>query len=191
NALASDGLDLKLGLDKELEENVWLAPGYLVMISAPDANVDSDGLSVKDGELMTGNGKVYTDHNYIVLEIEVSKQRSDWQSLGYGRLWNKLLNTAAEADDIQTVKDSYTTFSGAIMSSADLSWTDRSAIVSLAQKRVKAIREARAGADFLDGMKGMDSMLALERLVNEIPDLPSESAPASSPSALMQTDWIS
>ncbi|MCP4422972.1 MAG: hypothetical protein GY803_00625, partial [Chloroflexi bacterium] len=92
NALASDGLDLKLGLDKELEENVWLAPGYLVMISAPDADVDSDGLSVKDGELTTSDGKVYTDHNYIVLEIEVSKQRSDWQSLGYGRLWNKLLN---------------------------------------------------------------------------------------------------
>jgi len=69
NALSSDGLDLKLGLDKELEENVWLAPGYLVMISAPDANVDSDALTVKDGELMTADGKVYTDHNYIVLGL--------------------------------------------------------------------------------------------------------------------------
>ena len=194
SALSSDGLDLKMGLDKELEENVWLAPGYLVMISAPDADVDSDALTVKDGELMSGDGKVYTDHNYIVLEIEVTTQRSDWQSLGYGRLWNALLKTAADADDIQTVKDNYSTFSGAIMSSTDLSWANRSAIVTLAQKRVKAIREARTSTDFLDGMKGLGAIIALEgtmdELINADADLTAESATTHTTAELMQTDWI-
>lgn len=194
DALSSDGLDLKLGLDKELKENDWLAPGHLVMISAPDAEVDSDSMTISDGELMTRDGKVYTDHNYIVLEIEVTTQRSDWQSLGYGRLWTALLKTAAEADDIQTVKDNYSTFSGAIMSSIDLSWADRSAIVSLAQKRVKAIREARNNTDFLDGMKGMEAIIALDEaldaLVTAVPDLSTEAASTRSASELMQTDWI-
>jgi hypothetical protein len=190
SALSSDGLDLKLGLDKELKEGVWLAPGHLVMISAPDAEVDADSLTVTDGELMTSDGKVYTDHNYIVLAIEVSSERSDWQSLGYGRLWNELLKTAADADDIQTVKDNYTTFSGAIMSSIDLSWADRSRIVSLAQKRVKTIRETRASADFLDGMKGMASIMALEELVTAVPDLAAEPASTHTTAELMQTDWI-
>jgi hypothetical protein len=88
------------------------------------------------------------------LAIEVSSQRSDWQALGYGSLWQKLLKTAAEADDIQAVKDSYTTFSGAILASDDLSWSDRSAIVATAQQRIKAIRDARSGADFFDGHEG-------------------------------------
>ena len=190
SALSSDGLDLKLGLDKELKEGNWLAPGHLVMISAPDADVDSDALTVKDGELMTTDGNVYTDHNYIVMEIEVTSERSDWQALGYGRLWNDLLKTAADADDIQTVKDNYTTFSGAIMSSLDLSWADRSRIVALAQKRVKMIRETRASADFLDGMKGMGSIMALEDLTTAAPDLSNEPIPTTSISTLMQTDWM-
>ena len=194
SALSSDGLDLKLGLDKELEENVWLAPGYLVMISAPDAEVDSDALTVKDGELMTNDGKVYTDHNYIVLEIEVTTQRSDWQSLGYGRLWHELLKTAANANDIQTVKDNFITFSGAVMSSTNLSWADRSSIVSLAQKRVTEIRKKRASVDFLDGMKGTKAIIAhkmaLDELVNAAPDISAEPASTRSVSELMQTGWI-
>ncbi len=194
SALSSDGLDLKLGLDKELDENIWLRSGHLIMISAPDAEIDSDTLTIKDGELINSNGKVYTDHNYILLEIEVTTQRSDWQSLGYGRLWNELLNTAAKSDDIQTVKDNYITFGGAIMSSVDLSWADRHAIVALAQKRVKEIREARAGNDFLDGIKGIDSIHALQetlnKLVNADAALVNESATTDTLSTLMQTDWI-
>ncbi|MFO7540177.1 MAG: hypothetical protein R6X32_19215 [Chloroflexota bacterium] len=191
NSLGSDGLDLKLGLDKELTQNDWLTPGHLVMIAAPDNSVNPGSLTVEQGELRTADGSVYTDHDYIVVAIEVSSQRSDWQALGYGSLWQKLLKTAAEADDIQTVKDSYTTFSGAILASSDLSWSDRSAIVATAQQRIKAIRDARSGSDFFEGMKGMDAFLEIESLINAEPVLSPEAQPAQSAAELLQSDWIS
>lgn len=190
NSMASDGLELKLGLDKELKENVWLAPGYLVMIAAPDVTIDEGSLRVDDGELKRSDGSIYTDHDYIVLAIEVTDRRSDWQSLGYGRLWQNLLETAADAEDIQQVKDAYTTFAGAIMASSDLSWGDRSGIVSVAQKRVKAIREARTSTDFLEGMKGIDDLMVLEELVEAEPEIPDEFIPVQSPGQLLQSDWL-
>jgi hypothetical protein len=190
NSLGSNGLDLKLGLDKELTQNSWLTPGHLVMIAAPDETVNPGALKVEDGELRTASGSVYTAHDYMVVAIEVSSQRSDWQSLGYGSLWQKLLKTAAEADDIQAVKDNYTTFSGAILASSDLSWPDRSAIVATAQQRIKAIRDARSGADFFEGMKGMDALLEIEALVNAEPILPSDIQPAQTAAELLKSDWI-
>lgn len=194
DSMSGDGLDLQLGLDIELKENDWLAPGYMVMISAPDEEIDFDQLSVKDGELMTKQGKVYADHDYFVLAIEVTSQRSDWQSLGYGYLWQDLLKAASEADDIKYVKDAYTKFSGAIMASQDLSWADRSGIATLAQRRIKAIRDARAPADFFDGMKGLDDLLeseqAVEALVAEEPtDIPIVGDDVTE-ADLLQTDWI-
>lgn len=190
NSMASDGLDLKLGLDKELKENVWLAPGYLVMISAPDETVDDENLRVDDGELRTRDGKIYTDHDYIVLAIEVTEQRSDWQSLGYGRLWQDLLETAADVDDVERVKEAYTTFTGAIMSSSDLSWKDRSRIVSLAQQRVKAIRDARVDLDFLGTLKAADDAGQIQNLVEAAPEEWSEAVVVQTPGQLLNTDWI-
>lgn len=189
SVLDSDGLDLKLGLDKELQEGTWLAPGYLVMIAAPDEQVDTTGLTVEGGELFR-NGRIYDEHDYIVLAIEVTSSRSDWQSLGYGVQWQKLLETAAKADDIQAVKDAYLTFSSAILSSPDLSWSDRSAITQQAQKRVKAIREAR-DVDFLEGVKGVPLALdEMESLTDPNTPLPLEEPVAASPAELLQTDWI-
>jgi hypothetical protein len=190
NSMSSDGLDLKLGLDKELKENVWLAPGHLVMISAPDDSIDVEGLEVRGGELFTSKGDIYTDHDYIVLAIEVTSQRTDWQSLGYGPLWQDMLKTAAEADDIETVKSTFVTFSGAVLASQDLSWSDRSAIVTLAKQRIKAIRESRAATDFFDGLKDADSFLELERLLTEEAVLPAEVDVTLTPDSLLQTDWI-
>lgn len=132
STLGQEGLPLKLGLDKELKENEWLAPGYLVMIAAPDDALDKEALVVEDGELLTRQGRIYADHDYIVLAVEVTGSRSDWQSLGYGHQWQSLLKTASDADDVERVKEAYVTFSGAIMASQDLSWQDRSAIVALA-----------------------------------------------------------
>jgi hypothetical protein len=189
SSLGGNGLDLKLGLDKELTQSAWLTPGHLVMIAAPDETVNASALKVEDGELRAASGSVYTEHDYMVVSIEVSSQRSDWQSLGYGSGWQKLLKTAAEADDIQTVKDSYTTFSGAILASDDLSWSDRSAIVATAQQRIKAIRDARTGGDFFDGMKGMEALMEIETLVNAEPVLSTE-APAQTAAELLQSDWI-
>ena len=191
SSLGGNGLDLKLGLDKELTQSAWLTPGHLVMIAAPDETVKPGALKVEDGELRTASGSVYTEHDYMVVAIEVSSQRSDWQSLGYGSGWQKLLKTAAEADDIQTVKDSYTTFSGAILASDDLSWSDRSAIVATAQQRIKAIRDARTGGDFFDGMKGMEALMEIETLVNAEPVLATEPQPAQTAAELLQSDWIS
>ena len=168
DSMSGDGLDLKLGLDKELKENEWLAPGYLVMIAAPENEVDVGQLTVKDGELMTKQGAVYNDHDYIVLAIEVTRQRSDWQSLGYGFLWQGLLKTAAEADDIKNVKDAYLTFTGAVMASPDLSWADRSGIVTLAQQRITEIRDARSSTGFFDGLKGIDELMAAEQSIEAL-----------------------
>ena len=194
NSMSSDGLDLKLGLDKELKENDWLAPGYLVMISAPDNEIDEGQLMVTDGELLTKQGKVYADHDYLVLAVEVTSQRSDWQSLGYGRLWQNLLQTAAEADDLQVVKDGYATFTGAIMASPDLSWADRSGIVTLAQKRIKAIRDARAPDDFFEGIKGLDDLVAEGSAIQELVEEDATIIPLVSKEItetdLFQTDWI-
>jgi hypothetical protein len=194
DSMSGDGLDLKLGLDKELKENEWLAPGYVVMIAAPENEINEGDLLVKDGELETKRGDVYAAHDYIVLAIEITSQRSDWQSLGYGQIWQDLLKTAAEADDIQVVKDSYTTFTGAIMASRDLSWADRSGIATLAQRRIKAIRDARAPTDFFEGLKGVDELaaaeMAMEALINEdaseIPRVGSEMTGKE----LLRTDWI-
>ena len=190
DTLGGDGLDLKLGLNIELHQNKWLTPGYLVMIAAPDEQIDQTALRVENGELLTASNQIYNAHDYIVIEIESMAQRSDWQSLGYGRLWQTLLNRAAEADNIQIVKDAYTTFSSAILASEDLSWPDRRAIIELTQQRVKAIRDARAGADFLDGIKGFESLLAVEALVAEETVLASSPDTHVTPSEMLATDWI-
>jgi hypothetical protein len=189
STLAGDGLALKLGLDKELKENEWLAPGYLVMIAAPDDAIDRSALVVEDGELLTRQGRVYSAHDYIVLAVEVTGSRSDWQSLGYGHLWQSLLKTAAEAEDVERVKESYVTFSGAIMGSQDLSWADRSSIVSLAQQRVKQIREARVATDFLEGLRGGDLVQELMAVDEEA--LYSVAGDGEATVAeLLGTDWI-
>lgn len=154
NTLGGDDVTLKLGLDKELKENDWLAPGWLVMIAAPDDEIDLPNLAVEDGELLTQQGEIYRAHDYIVLAIEVTDMRSDWQSLGYGTLWQELKKTAANANDIAQVKEAYLTFSGAVLASADLSITDRRRIVALAQQQVKEIRQARS-TGFLEGIKGV------------------------------------
>jgi hypothetical protein len=190
NSFASDSLDLRLGLDSELRAGDWLQTGYLVMIAAPDEQLNPGALRITDGELRDADGNIYTAHDYLVLGIEVTSQRSDWQALGYGTLWQKLLKTAADADDIQAVKESYTTFSGAILASADLSWSDRNAIATLAQQRIKAIRDARSAADFFDGMKGMDALLKIEALMTAEPVLPDEGVVGKTAVELLQTDWL-
>ncbi|MBK8986360.1 MAG: hypothetical protein IPM39_09805 [Chloroflexi bacterium] len=190
NSFASDSLDLRLGLDSELRAGDWLQTGYLVMIAAPDEQLNPGALRITDGELRDADGNIYTAHDYLVLAIEVTSQRSDWQALGYGTLWQKLLKTAADADDIQAVKESYTTFSGAILASADLSWSDRSAIATLAQQRIKAIRDARSAADFFAGMKGMDALLKIEALMTQEPVLPDEGVVGKTAIELLQTDWL-
>ncbi len=195
DSMAGDGLDLKLGLDMELRQNRWLAPGYLVMIAAPEQEIDQSKLSVVDGELLDEGSNIYTRHDYIVLAIEIGEERSDWQSLGYGELWQELLQTAAEADDIKTVEQAYLTFAGAIMASKDLSWNDRKGIVSLAQKRIKAIRDARAPVDLFEGLKGLDDLVEYEAQVQEIIDedtgvIPRVGADVSGED-LLQTDWLS
>lgn len=189
DTLSGDGLDLKLGLDMELRENVTLAPGYLVMINAPDAEVDRNSLRVENGELVTADGKVYTAHDYIVLGIEATRQRTDWQTLGYAGAWKKLLTVAAEANDIEQVKTAYLTFNGIIQASDDLSLADRNAIIALAQERVKAIREARANTDFLDGLKDLSALEEIDRLINEeavLPDVPDSISAAD----LEGTAWL-
>ena len=188
--LDSGGLDLKLGLDQELKENVWLAPGYLVMIAAPENSINFENLTVEGGELKKRSGGVYSDHDYIVLAIEVTNQRSDWQGLGYGNLWQSLLKTAADADDIERVKEAYATFSGAILASSDLSWSDRSAILAVAQQRIKTIRDARSGSGFFEGMKGMDALLEIEALIEEEPVLPEKGGAVRTAGELLETGWI-
>ncbi len=190
DTLGGDGLDLKLGLNIELQQNEWLKPGYLVMIAAPAEQIDGAGLRVEKGELLTASNQIYNAHDYLVVEVESMAQRSDWQALGYGRLWQTLLKHAAEADSIQIVKDAYTTFSSAILASEDLSWSDRRAIIELTQQRVKAIRDARTGADFLDSIKGLESLLVVEKLMAEEAVLASSSDPDVTPSELLATDWI-
>ncbi|MDX1414871.1 MAG: hypothetical protein R3293_11820 [Candidatus Promineifilaceae bacterium] len=194
DSMSGDGLDLKLGLDKELKENDWLAPGHVVMIAAPDEEIDFGQLRVEDGELQTKAGKVYADHDYIVLAIEITSQRSDWQALGYGRMWQSLLKTAAEEDDLERVKEAYQMFTAAILSSEDLSVADQAGIVSLAQQRIKAIRDARAPTDFFDGLKGIDDLAAAASAVAEIVGEDTAEIPRVSTDVsieeMMATDWI-
>lgn len=187
SSLSGDGLDFKLGLDMELAAAKTLQPGYLVMISAEVDDVDSSQLQVVEGELRHADGRIYSDHDYLVLAIEVMERRSDWQALGYGRLWQDLLTTAADADDIETVKAAYQTFVGAIMASTDLSWQDRQAIVAMAQQRIKTIRDARASIDFFDELKAASGLLALEKLMEEPMEISAEVAPLASP---FDTTWV-
>ena len=186
DSLSGDGLDLKLGLDLELKENVTLTPGYLVMIGAPEKDIDQTSLRVENGELMHGDS-VYTDYDYIVLAIEASRTRSDWMALGYGSAWKKLLTVAANVDDLEQVKTEYLKFLGMIQSSDDLSLSDRDAIVIKAQDRVKAIRQQRASTDFFDGLKDLG---ALEEILNADPSLPVNGVPVAPATNLMSTDWL-
>lgn len=187
DSLSGDGLDLKLGLDMELKENVTLAPGHLVMIGAPEKDVEPTSLRVENGELMRGD-TVYTDHDYIVLAIESSRTRSDWMVLGYAGAWKKILTVAANADDIEQVKTEYLKFVGMIQSSDDLSLSDRDAILIKAQERIKTIRQQRAATDFFDGLKDLGT---LEKLINADPSLPVNGGPVVPVTNLMSTDWLS
>jgi hypothetical protein len=189
DSMSGDGLDLKLGLDMELKENITLAPGHLVMINAPDKDIDRSVFQVENGELMSG-GKVYTGHDYIVLAIEVTRSRSDWQALGYGASWKKLLTVAAEADNIELVKTAYLTFSGVIQASDDLSLADRNAILTLAQERITTIRKQRANTGFLDGLETMGLPEELEQLVNAEVTLPESGSPDLPAPDLWRTDWL-
>ncbi|MEJ2751991.1 MAG: hypothetical protein P8169_04835, partial [Chloroflexota bacterium] len=99
---------------------------------------------------------------------------------------------AGEAQDVQSIKDAYLIFSGAIMSSEDLSWADRTAILQQAQERIKAIREARQADDFFDtleGMKGVDDMLEMEKLF-AVPEELTSAETESTPADYLDTDWI-
>jgi hypothetical protein len=189
NSFTSDGLDLRLGLDSELQADNWLKPGHLVMIAAPDEALNPGTLRVDDCELRDASGNIYVEHDYLIIAIEVTKQRSDWQPLEYGSIWQKLLKTAADSDDLQAVRDSYTTFSGAILVSSDLSWPDRNAIIATAQQRVKEIRDLRSGADFIT--KSVEALLKIEGLIEAEPVLPADALLAHSPAELLQSDWIS
>lgn len=187
--LGQNGFPLKLGLDKELRANDWLAPGYLVMIAAPDDALDVKALVVEDGELFTPQGRIYRDHDYITLALELTDSRSDWQSLGYGHQWQSLLKLASHANDVERVKEAYITFSAAIMASEDLSWKDRSAIVALAQERVRQIREARVADTFLTALRGGDQ---LEELMTVRDDELQAIAVdrQQTPMQLLAADWI-
>ena len=190
NSLGSNGLDLRLGLDKELTADSWLKPGYLVMIAAPDTAVDPAKLQITDGELRTAGGAIYSEHDYIVVAIEATNQRSDWQSLGYGGVWQKLVNTAATSNNVDEVKESYAAFSGAILGSADLSWTDRNAIIASARQRVMEIRETR-GTDFITKQGNARAIIQLERLRKNDLTLPEEPLPQQSAADLLNADWLS
>ena len=95
----------------------------------------------------------------------------------------------ASSSDDETVRV-WPTLDRAIMSSTDLSWTDRSAIVSLAQKRIIAIRNARASTDFFESIKGLGDLGQIADLVNAAAELPDERDPIQSPGELLNTNWI-
>lgn len=194
DSMAGDGLDLKLGLDMELKQNDWLAPGYLVMIAGDDNKIDQGKLKVVDGELLDGAGDIYTDHDYIVVAIEVSNERSDWQALGYGELWQELLETAAESDDLKDVQQVYLTFTGAILASKDLSWEDRKGIIAMAKQKVKAIRDLRSSTDFFEGLKGLDALAEFDDQVQQIFAEDTTTIPRLGDQVtagdLLQTNWL-
>jgi hypothetical protein len=164
--LKTDSLKLKTGLKSTLEKKNWFQPGYLAIISAPANEVDQRSLRVKEGILVqSSNGKYYEEHDYFLLEIEALDRREDWQRLGFGSLWNRLLELAAEEDDKERVGEKYMQFTGAVLASPDLSWTDRQTIVKLAQDKITRIRELRSTA-FLETLRSEDELDRLKILKN-------------------------
>jgi hypothetical protein len=152
----SVGTDITLGLSISLQPDFWLAPGYLVMISGSEEDVLIEDLIVEEEQLRHVDGRPFIDKDFILMAIEFSEYRSDWQKLGFGDLWQELLKTAAESDDLQAVKDAYVMFSGAILSSEDLSWSDKRGIIEVSQDRIKAIRDARQNFELLDNLTEAD-----------------------------------
>lgn len=190
--LKTDSLKLKTGLKSTLEKKNWFQPGHLAVISAPANEVDQRSLRVEDGTLVqSGNGQFYEEHDYLLLEIEALDRREDWQRLGFGSLWNRLLELAAEEDDKERVGEKYMQFTGAVLASPDLSWTDRQTIVKLAQDKIARIRELRSTA-FLETLRSEDEPDRLKILKNVSS---SEFQRARSQSdqnfdRLLNTDWI-
>lgn len=153
--LGANDIDLKLGLNIDLRPNKWLQPGYLAIIDAPANEIQTIELFVDDGALYTRRGP-YDEHDLLLLAVEAYSQRGDWQQLGLGGLWKRLIEIAAMSDSKDAVTERYIQFSGAVMGSEDLSWADRQAICQLAQRRVVGIRKSRT-IDFLAGVKAGDA----------------------------------
>lgn len=137
---------------------------------------------------MHDESKVLRPYFFAAESADVVKLETDWQSLGYGQLWQDLLKTATDANDVQQVKEAYITFSGAVLSSRDLSWQDRRGIVTLAQRRVKEIREARSADSLFDGMKGGDMFDEPLSDEEELEIILNGSLPSTS--ELLADDWI-
>ena len=186
--IGANRLDLKVGISTQLEPGAWLRNGHLVVIASPDFPVTGADLQVHDGGLFDASG-AYTDRDYIVLEIRVLPNRTDWQYLGLGRHWKQLILTASRAREKKEVEQAYLAFATAVLGNDDLTWTDRQAICSLGKARVVSIREDRS-TQFLDGMRSAGD--ADEHLLRVNPGemaLHVASGP-SSMKALLETAWV-
>ncbi len=76
---------LRLGVSDVFFAGNPLRSGFHVGIGTPEENVDVDRLWLRDGRLMMGVDPVvarpYTDHDYMVVQIERREARPDWPGL--------------------------------------------------------------------------------------------------------------
>lgn len=184
-------LVLKMGINAPLRPSDWLKPGHLAIIYKPVKSLSVEDLSVRNSALYSAVGP-YDEHDFILLKIDIDKHRSDWQQLGeLGRLWRNILKTAAKAESQEEVKEAYQQFIGAVYSS-DVSWSDRGAIMAMAQQRIKETRNARETGFFKGVRFDPNRITKLDAVMKVSPQEIRRAAPKerSSVSEALKTDWI-
>ena len=80
-----DSTKLQLGIRDSFYKNNPLRSGYHIGIAAPEADIETDKLWLREGRLIKGTdpivGTPYAEHDYMVVEVELRETREDWPAL--------------------------------------------------------------------------------------------------------------
>jgi hypothetical protein len=151
SALRLNRLDLQVGLNTALISNQTFRSGTIAIVDAPTTQVNSADLSIQQDRLYL-SGQPFTDSDYMLLRIDVTASRDDWQNIGgLARQRRQLEEAAARWRDKGLVREQFMTFMSAVVL-ADLTSGDMQRIRDWARERVIDIRRQRAGSVIPDGI---------------------------------------
>ncbi|HEU4348272.1 MAG TPA: hypothetical protein VFR35_10835 [Actinoplanes sp.] len=132
-----------------------LEPGYLFGVLASPEDLPAGSVRVTEGRLsLTGNGAALTGFDYLVLRVETTADRDDWRFPE----WDGLIGEAMAAQvlgQIDRFQQLRTDVLARIVTSADLTPTDRLRVASLVKNELDGFALGASGEDRHDTLVGL------------------------------------